>query len=45
MFEKLIANAKNYKGSKWEERKLAGSEFYRWLDEKYKEIEPRLNKA
>lgn len=28
IFERLLLNSKNYKGSKWEKKKQEGSEFY-----------------
>ena len=44
MFEKLVSNAKNYKGSIWEKKKNESQEFYGWLNEKFKEYETRLKK-
>lgn len=42
MFDKLMSNAKNYKGSIWEVRKNNDSIFYDWINEKYEKFKEHL---
>lgn len=45
MFDKLISNSRKYKGSMWEKKKNESTEFYGWLNEKFKEFEHKLKKT